>query len=72
MCHMQVTRSHAFSVAAPNVCKMLLSNARLAKNIAKFYHRLKEHTLNDYLYNLAYPPWLPGISTNQLTTGIVY
>jgi len=45
---------------------MLPSSVILAENTAQFHHHL-----NAYLYNLAYLPYLPGISINLWTSEIV-
>ena len=59
--------SRAFAVGAPTFWDMLTSSVKSVENIAKFHRHVKI-----YFYNLAYPPMLPGVSINLMTTGIVY
>ena len=56
--------TRTFSAATPTLWNMLPSSVRSVENIAKFRSHLKT-----YLHNFAY---LPGITINVLTTGIVY
>ena len=57
----------AFVVTAPTLWNMHPSSVRLVGNIDTFVRHLEA-----YHYNLAYPPWLIGVTISPLSTGIVY
>ena len=60
-------RTMAFAVGAPTIWNILPSSVKSVENTATFRRHLKT-----YIYNLAYPSKLPGVSINLMTTGFVY
>ena len=52
---------------APTLWNMLCCTFKSVENIVKCHRYLKT-----FIYNLAYPAELPGVSNNLMTTGIIY